>query len=96
MERFSNPVEICGWCRHPLEAHTFNSDLIAGGISVDKVPCAYCPDNTCDLSRKAESGECSRCGKHIIFTGGWWRDEQGGATCPHGKDIHGLGAQLEG
>lgn len=50
ISRLRNPVETCGWCEHPMEMHDFTHTT---GATADTtvVPCAHCPDNTCDISK---------------------------------------------
>jgi hypothetical protein len=44
MERLKNPVETCGWCEHPMDMHDFTHP-----DGINAVPCAQCPDDTCDM-----------------------------------------------
>lgn len=44
--RFSNPVETCGWCGHPMEMHDF--EHMDGTAAV---MCAHCDDNICDTDK---------------------------------------------
>lgn len=43
-QRLRNPVQTCGWCGHAMDNHILDEGPIA-------VPCAQCPDNTCDISQ---------------------------------------------
>lgn len=47
ISRLNNPVQVCGWCTHPMDVHDFDAELPA----FDAVPCAHCPDNTCDTEK---------------------------------------------
>ncbi len=46
VSRLRNPVETCGWCLHPMDAH----DFIASSTGPMAVPCEQCtPDGVCDI-----------------------------------------------